>query len=150
MAWAYITFGVIAVLLEIFVPGGVVFCLGLSAICTGALLLAGVVEGLSLSFMVCCILSVVFVIPVQLGIKRFSDGDTSVGNLDEDTECFGQEVLVSQLVEEVEGQGRIKFQGTEWPAMSHGGTLPAGTRAVIIGRENLVWVVEELPSIGKT
>ena len=150
MAWAYIIFGAVAMILELFVPGGVVFCLGLSALCTGALLLAGVLEGMSLSFMVCCVLSVVFVVPAQFLLKRFSDGDISVADTDEDAECFGQEVVVTEMLEDVEAKGRIKFQGTEWPAMSHGGSLAVGARARIIGRENLVWVVEEIPSLEKT
>jgi inner membrane protein len=143
LAWIYITLGIVAMLLELIVPGGIVMCLGLSSIVIGILVYNGFIQSASMSFMWCAILSVILVFPIQWILKRFSpDPETSVGNIDEDAECFGQWVTITKDVKQNDDSGRIRFQGTEWPASIRMGTLAIGNRAKIIGRDNLVWIVE--------
>ena len=38
--------------------------------------------------------------------------------------------------------GRIRYQGTSWPAISLQGDIPAGRKARLLARDNLAWVVE--------
>jgi membrane protein implicated in regulation of membrane protease activity len=84
-------------------------------------------------------------------LKRFFPPETSTKQGDEDVAAFGQLVEVTEDVVEV-GQepvtGRVRFQGTSWPAVAANGTIQKGQRARLVYRENLAWVVEpvdELP-----
>jgi membrane protein implicated in regulation of membrane protease activity len=147
MAWIYIVLGVVTMVLELVVPGGVTFCLGLASLMTGGMVYLGWIDTVPMSFMACCMMAVTFVIPMQFLLKGISDGDTSKANIDEDVDCFGQVVRVAKPIGEDNDDGRISFQGTEWPACSHGGQIAAGQLAKIIGRENLVWVVEAVSEL---
>jgi membrane protein implicated in regulation of membrane protease activity len=104
----------------------------------------GWIDTLPMSFMVCGIMAVGFVIPMQFLFKSFCVGATSKSNIDEDVDCFGKIVVVIHDIGEEHNNGRINFQGTEWAACSHQVSIDAGGKAKIIGRENLVWVVEAL------
>jgi inner membrane protein len=143
MAWIYICLGALAMALELVVPGGVVMCLGLAALAIGGVISLGWLESASLAFMLFAILAVVLVLPMQWFLKRISEtGDSSISNIDEDSECFGQIVNVCEDVTNDSSKGRIRFQGSEWPAFSHSQAIKKGSSARIIGRDNLIWIIE--------
>ena len=140
--WIYLTLGVIAMVLEIFVPGGIVMCMGLSAISIGALQLMGYFTDPSYGFMVFSIFSILLVFPMLWFLKKISPhSESSVSNIDEDLESCGKVVVVTETVMENNSSGRIRFQGSDWPATSAGGTFPKDSQVKIIGRDNLIWIV---------
>lgn len=60
----------------------------------------------------------------------------------EDVRAFGSVVDVITDVSPREG-GRVRYDGTSWPAVStNGTTIAAGRKARLVRRENLAWVVE--------
>lgn len=61
---------------------------------------------------------------------------------DEDLDAFGTVVDVVETVRPDDGSGRIELRGSTWSATSVAGTLPVGSRARIIYRENLTWIIE--------
>lgn len=62
----------------------------------------------------------------------------------EDVRAFGSVVEVVAEVSPREG-GRIRYDGTSWPAIStNGSTIAAGRKARLVRRENLAWVVEQV------
>jgi membrane protein implicated in regulation of membrane protease activity len=142
MAWIYFGVGLLCLLLELVVPGGVVFCLGLSSLVVSGLIAMGYIEGIGSAFMACSGLAVAMIVPAQMLLNRFSDGKSHVSNVDEDSEAFGQVVTVIEAIEDGQGSGRIRYQGSDWPAISHSGPIPVGGKCRIMARDNLVWVVE--------
>ena len=142
MPWLYIAFGVAAMLLELVLPGGIVMCLGLSALTMGCLQFFGVLQDPTQCFMIFAIFSVVLVFPMQWFLRKMAPAsDYSISNTNEDLENCGQVVTVSETVLREQATGRIRFQGSDWPALSAGGTFPVGSQVKIIGRDNLVWIV---------
>ena len=142
MPWLYIVFGVAAMLLELVLPGGIVMCLGLSALTMGGLQFFGLLQDPTLSFMIFAIFSVVLVFPMQWFLRKIApSSDYSISNVDEDLESYGQVVTVSETILKGQTAGRIRFQGSDWPAISDDGTFPVGTQVKIIGQDNLAWIV---------
>jgi membrane protein implicated in regulation of membrane protease activity len=143
MLWAWIIFGAVLMLLEILLPGLVVVFLGLGAWVVALALKLGWVEGWMMAGTLWFISSLVLIIGLRGLITRFLPGDTDKGSeLDEDLDAFGKVVEVVEEVSPENEDGRIRFQGSSWPAVSEDGSIPAGNRAKIIARQNLVWVVE--------
>jgi membrane protein implicated in regulation of membrane protease activity len=73
----------------------------------------------------------------------FSSNEPAYELADEDLETFGTIVMVVQDVDPDHSQGRIDLRGSTWNAMSVSEPIPAGERARVLYRDNLVWVVEK-------
>jgi membrane protein implicated in regulation of membrane protease activity len=61
---------------------------------------------------------------------------------DEDLDAFGAIVRVAATVRPDDASGRIEFRGSTWSASSVSGTLPTGSTARIVYRDNLTWIIE--------
>lgn len=61
---------------------------------------------------------------------------------DEALETYGTIVEVTDTVGPDHNDGRIALQGSTWKATSLEEVLPPGSKAKVIFRENIVWVVE--------
>lgn len=133
--------GVLLMLLELLVPGGIVFCLGLSAILTGLAYHFSIITDPFTVFLTWCGLSVVSsAIGIFLIKKVFGKGESITDHFDEDADTYGKVVLATEDISEK--SGRISFQGTGWSAVSMDGDIKKGEKAVIVGRDNLTWIVE--------
>lgn len=62
---------------------------------------------------------------------------------DEDLDFYGTIVEVVEPVGPDRSDGRIAMQGSTWKATSLEQELAVGTKAKVLFRDNLVWVVEE-------
>jgi membrane-bound ClpP family serine protease len=58
-------------------------------------------------------------------------------------QAFGSVADVLQEFDEVK-EGRIRLHGSDWPALSHDGKISKGEKVKVIGRENLIWMVEKI------
>lgn len=140
--WIWIVAGAVLMLSETVIPGGVVIFVGLAAMLVGLAQFLGWLEGPFESATAFFVLSIIMLLTLRGLISRFFPGDTSYQSPDEDAEAFGSLVDVVETVCEGNTEGRIHFRGTSWPATCVEGTIARGQRAMIVTRDNLIWIVE--------
>jgi membrane protein implicated in regulation of membrane protease activity len=149
LTWIWLLGGGLLIVLELFLPGLISGFFGIAAIFVALLRWTGLLSGMMESFVVWIITSAVLLLTVrQLALKWFP-AERSFSLTDEDVEAVGQIVDVIEDVG-ISKQGRIRFQGTTWPAVTKEGTLIAGSRAKLLYRDNLVWVIEPIAELGSS
>jgi membrane protein implicated in regulation of membrane protease activity len=141
LTWLFVAGGVLLMLLETVLPGGVAFFLGLGGLVIGALRAVGLVIDPVIAFFGWVFLSTALTIALRPVALRYFGGSASVGLTDEDADAIGQTVTVVQPMDE-ETTGRIRFRGATWDARPLDGQLPEGATAKILYRDNLTWIVE--------
>lgn len=141
LTWAFVGGGLALMLLETLVPGGIAFFLGIGGLLIGGVRALGFLHNPLTAVVTWIFLSSGLTIALRPFVLRFVQGDTSLGRTDEDAEAMGETV---EVIEEVgpEREGRIRFRGATWDARTLEGTLPEGSEAQLLYRDNLTWVVE--------
>lgn len=142
IVWA--TIGLILMLAEIVLPGGIVILLGAACLVVASALGIGVVEGLVQSLTLWFIASMVLLLSFRHITQRIVGGDAHVDNTDEAIDIYNQPALVKEAIGPGEKAGRVVFQGADWPALGDGSVIPVGTHVRVICRENIALVVEPL------
>ena len=138
----FLVLGVALIAAELVVPGLVVIFLGAAALVVAGALGLGLVSGWIAGFTTWFITSLVMVIGLRSAFTRFLPGSSVKQLTDEDLDAFGEEV---EVVEPVSPDGgRIRFRGSTWAALSLQEFLPAGAKAKVVARDNLIWIVEPL------
>jgi inner membrane protein len=143
--------GLLLVASEFLVPGLVVIFAGLGALAVALLRFIGVIEGLPASFATWLVASVLMVVALRGTLKRYFPPESWQKQGDEDIDAFGHLVEVTEDVSEVGAfpvTGRVRFQGTTWPASTPEGTIKKGQQARLVYRDNLAWVVEPMDQLG--
>lgn len=135
--------GVVLMVAELLLPGGIIFFLGLGATFVALLLYAGVLEGWLQAFTAWFIGSLVLLFGLRGLVQRIIPAQVNRGKTDEDLDAYGQNAEVCERIP-INGTGRIAFRGSTWTAKSHASdqALEAGTPVRIAYRDNLIWVVE--------
>ncbi len=133
--------GIVMMVGEVFVPGLVVVFLGAAAVVVSGLRWIGL-ESVPLSFLLWGMLSTALVLATRSVANRLIKSESHRASVDEDVGALGTEVEVIITCSEEPGAGRIRYQGTSWPAMTVEGTIEAGSKARLLFRNNLAWVVE--------
>ena len=133
--------GVVLIVLEFVIPGGVIVFLGIAALLVCLLIWAGFVDGHMAAFTAWFILSLLLLVSLRGLVQRMMPGDQSWQSTDEDADAYGTIVEVAETIENA-AEGRIHFRGSTWPATSYEHTLNKGDRARMIARDNLIWIVE--------
>lgn len=141
LTWIFFLGGVLLMILETVLPGGVAFFLGVGGLLTGGLRLLGLVSDPVTSVLIWMFLSTGLTIALRPLAARYLGGDFSFAMTDEDAEAMGQTVTVVEPVD-AESKGRIRFRGATWDARTTEGRLPKGAEARILYRDNLTWMVE--------
>ena len=141
LTWAFFLGGVLLMILETVLPGGVAFFLGVGGLLTGGLRLLGLVSDPVVSVLVWMFVSTGLTIALRPLAVRYLGGDFSLAMTDEDAEAMGQTVTVVEPLSD-ENKGRIRFRGATWDARTTEGRLPKGAEARILYRDNLTWIVE--------
>lgn len=141
LTWAFLLGGVLLMILETVLPGGVAFFLGVGGLLTAGLRLLGLVSDPVVSVLVWMFVSTGLTIALRPLAVRYLGGDFSLAMTDEDAEAMGQTVTVVEPVD-AESKGRIRFRGATWDARTTEGRLPKGAEARILYRDNLTWIVE--------
>ena len=139
----FLVLGLVLIGLEFIVPGLVVIFLGAAALLVAAAAHFGLVQGWLAAFTGWFVVSLVMVLGVRSAFTRFLPGSWVRQLTDEDLDAFGEEVDVVETVT-INPGGRIRFRGSTWAAQTLQEELPVGTRARVVARENLVWIVEPL------
>lgn len=137
--------GVVLMLLEFILPGGIVFFLGLGATLVSVLLYFGLIEGWLPAFTTWFIGSLALLFGLRGVVHKLVPAQVDRGKTNEDLDAYNQVVEVSERIP-ADGIGRIHFRGSTWTARNYHGDqdLPAGTCVRIVLRENLVWLVERV------
>lgn len=141
LTWVFLIGGMLLMLLELVIPGGVTFFLGVGALLMAGLRAVGLFADPVTAVIVWVLLSTGLTIVLRPIASRYFGGMTSFGITDEDAEAVGQTVTVVSTVRE-ETPGRIRFRGATWDARTVNGPLPEGAEARILYRDNLTWIVE--------
>lgn len=147
LTWIFLIGGVILMILEALLPGGVAFFLGISGIGVGLLRWLGILSDPASAVMAWLFSSVALTIAIRPFIKKYFKGETSYKFADEDYEAIDKIVDVVEPVTDKNDSGRIRFNGISWQARTIDGQIPAGSKAKICYRENTTWIVEPLDEV---
>ena len=141
LTWTFVAGGLLLMVLETVVPGGVAGFLGFGGLVIAGLRALGLLVDPWTAVITWVFLSVGLTIALRPLAMRFVQGDISLALTDEDAEAMGETVIVVEEVGE-EDPGRIRFRGASWEARAVEGTLPKGAEASLLYRDNLTWIVE--------
>jgi inner membrane protein len=135
--------GAVLMALELVVPGGIVFFLGMGAMFTALLLFTGVLEGWVQALTVWFAASLLFVFGLRGFAQRIIPAQVDKGNTDEDVAAYDQTAVVVERIPAT-GEGRINYKGTTWRAKNYKEDvdLEPGTLVRLIFRDNILWLVE--------
>ncbi len=137
--------GVVLMLLEFLLPGGIVFFLGLGATLVSLLLYTGLIEGWIQAFTAWFVGSLLLLFGLRGVVQKLIPAQVERGRTDEDLDAYDQIAEVAETIP-AGGEGRITFRGSTWAAKHYHEerALEAGTRVRIVFRDNLLWIVEAI------
>ncbi len=141
ITWIFFLGGLLLMLLETVLPGGVAFFLGAGGLVIAGLRALGLLVDPMTALLTWIFLSTALTVALRPIAMRYFGGDVSMKITDEDAEAMGRTVTVVGPVGE-EVPGRIRFRGAAWDARTLEGRLPKGAEARLLYRENLTWIVE--------
>jgi membrane protein implicated in regulation of membrane protease activity len=147
ITWLWLGAGIVLVGSEVFHASLTTVFLGLAAMGVAGLRAMGLIEALPTSFVVWAVLTVALTVPLRPLVRRWLPGDSRKDMSDEDKDAMGTLVDVLDDIVELEPVGRIRFQGTSWPALTAEGSIPRGAKARLVYRDKLAWVVERVPEL---
>jgi membrane protein implicated in regulation of membrane protease activity len=147
LTWVFLIGGILLMVLETLLPGGVAFLLGLSGLGVGVLRYFGFLADPFTATVVWLLSSTALTIAIRPFINKYFKGETSYKLADEDYEAMDQIVEVIEPIDELSNDGRIRFQGISWQARSMEGEIPAGVQVRIKYRDNTTWIVEPVDII---
>lgn len=144
ITWLWLIAGLVLMISELAIPGLVVVFLGLAAVLIALARWFGLIDNLLDSFTYWFILTVVIILALRGLVARYFSGDVSVTRTSEDEEAVGRIVKVIEEVGSDHDLGRVQFRGTTWKAKSEFGKAFPGQKVKIVGRDNLIWIVDPL------
>lgn len=143
LIWAIV--GVVCIGMEMLLPGFVIFFFGLGALLTALVSLIPFVSDATwlqvILFAVFSVISLVFL--RQRFAKIFAGTVFDSRHADPEETGAGE---TAEVIETVSPQtdGRIRFQGTTWPARTRAGTILPGSRAIVIERNGMTYIIAPL------
>lgn len=140
--WIWLAAGVALLASEFVVPTLTALFFGAAALVVAGLRFAGLLESHTASLILWAVASIAAVLLLRRTLQGWVEPEKSRGSISEDARAYGSVVEVVVTVTPDGRDGRVRFDGTSWPAISRRGTLLPGSRARLIHRDNLAWVVE--------
>lgn len=145
--WLWLLGGLALLGSELVAPSLVAMFFGTAAVLVAGMRAVGLVESHGFSVALWLALSAAQLWALRGVVQRWFRPEKSRDSDSDNLRAYGAIVEVITAVHETERSGRIRFDGTTWPALSTRGTLAAGTRARLIHRDNLAWVVEPVDAL---
>ena len=139
--------GVVLMILETLIPGGVSFFLGFSGILVGALRYFGILVEPGSSIITWLGTSIGLILLFRPVLMKYWGGESFFKLADEDLEAMDQIVEVVEPVNSEDNSGRVRYQGISWQARTMEGTLKPGSKAKIKYRDNVTWVIEPVDEL---
>ncbi len=141
--WFWLILGLSLIGAELLVPGLVVVFLGLAALIVAGSVAMGFVPHWIHQGTLWFTSSLGLIVALRRAATRIFPPETVVARVEEDdSDLFGEVVDVINAISPDHGEGRIRLRGATWTAKSIEHSLPAGSKAKLVYRDNLVWVVE--------
>ncbi len=134
--------GIVLMLAELIIPGGIVVFIGLGAFLTGGLLFVGIIDTWVSAWLFFFIATMVLIFAFRGVTQKLVGGDSHIANTDENLDIYGKTALVIETIGPGENPGRIEFQGTQWPALGDGQEIQTGSEVTIVCHENISLLVE--------
>ncbi len=134
--------GALLAVAELALPGMIAVFIGAAAMVVGALRALGLVESMGASLVLWMASSAGLLLGVRRAAMRFLPSESRYDPHRPDVQAMGEIVDVVETVPSDGTPGRIRHQGTTWEALSDGAPIPAGGKARLVVRDNLVWRVE--------
>ncbi|MBD3615243.1 MAG: NfeD family protein [Gracilimonas sp.] len=142
LTWIFLIGGVLLMILEAVLPGGIAFLLGITGIGVGVLRYFGFLEDPLTATFIWLFTSTILTIAIRPFINKYFKGESSYKLADEDYEAMDQIAEVIEPINDLDNEGRIRFQGISWQARSMEGKIPSGSQVRIKYRDNTTWIVE--------
>lgn len=128
--------------LEIFIPGGILLNLGIASLFVAIGVQQKFLDTWAVTLTAWFITASILLFVLYFFTEKFFKGDQTIGNIYEELDIFGQEVVVTENIGPGTHAGRVKFQGTTWSALGDGSEISAGCHATIVCKDNISLVVE--------
>lgn len=142
--WFWWVLGIVLLLAEFIFPGLIVMFIGLSSLTVALLNYYEIVPQVYHHFMLWFSLSILYCFSLRFIVIKLYPGDFEIKNTIEDVEAIGTIVEVLKDVTPNK-QGRIRYSGTTWSAKCLSNEIiNSGTKAEIIGRENLTFIIKHV------
>lgn len=122
LMWSVI--GIILMLAELIVPGGIVILLGAACLVVAGALGIGLVEGIVQSMTLWFISAIVLLLSFRQLTQRLVGGDSHVDNTDEELDIYNQIARVKQTIGPGQTTGRVEFQGANGLLLAMAVLLP--------------------------
>jgi membrane protein implicated in regulation of membrane protease activity len=134
--------GILFILLEFVVPGGIIVFLGMAALFVGALVYYGVITTITMSLIAWFMSSLFLMLFLRSVFIKYFEGDSNIENVDEDEHILGS---IVQVIEEVfpYKEGRVRFRDSTWAARSEE-EFKVGSSAVISGRQGNCLIIKSI------
>ncbi|MDR8390872.1 NfeD family protein [Aliifodinibius sp. S!AR15-10] len=147
LTWIFLIGGILLMLIETVVPGGVSFFLGLSGLLVGALRFFGILMEPTKAVITWLFTSIGLILLMRPLIMKYWGGESTFKLADEDYEAIDEVVDVIEPVNSMDNSGRIRYQGISWKAQTLEGKLEKGQKARIKYRDNVTWIVEPMDEL---
>ncbi len=145
MIW--MTIGVVMMLLELILPGGVIVFLGLASVSVGSLVYLGYINTIIMALIAWFIISLAYIFILRAFFIKYFEGDSVVQNVDEDEDVIGSFVEVIEDILPYK-EGRVRFRDSTWGARSEE-ELSKGKKAVIERRDGSKLVIKSIHNLEK-
>jgi len=136
--------GIVLILAELIIPGGVVVFLGLACLMVATAVSLGLVSTWVSALTLFFISSLLLVLTLRSVFMRYAGGDFSRGNTIEILDDIGQQAPVVKTIGPGQRRGMIDYHGTRWKALSDGQQIKVGDVVQIVGRDNVSYIVEPI------
>ncbi len=133
--------GVLLLLAELVIPGGIIVFLGLGCFVVAGALFFGLVDNWFDVITLYFVASFVLLLLLRMVFMRYFSGDESRSNTFELAEDVDQIVRVTEAIGPGESVGQVELRGSFWRAQGDGRELPAGSLARVMARENITLMV---------
>ena len=140
----WVCLGVILMLAELIVPGGIVVFLGAAGVLVAGALQFGLVDGWVQSLTLWFVLSLVLLLAFRGVTQKLVGGEQRVDDTDEEMAIYQKTARVVETIGPGQHQGRVSFQDSTWPALGNGEQIESGSLVRIICHDNIALVVEPL------
>ncbi len=139
--WTWLGLGIVLFVSEFFLPGIIAVFFGAGGILTALFVALGYLQTLPQQLFFWVLSSFILLMVLRGQVRRWFPALESYTPYEEDKDIAGREVEVIEDIIPGETTGRVRFQGTTWKATADT-LIPAGEKARVMSRENLVLTVE--------
>ncbi|MBL4740220.1 MAG: NfeD family protein [Sneathiella sp.] len=136
--WAWWSFGVILVILEVFAPTFVLLWLGISAIVVGFIVLMFPTMTWEYQWGVFAVFSVLSIVAARLFLKRRPGVEDNFKLNQRGAQYVGRSFMLSEAI--VNNRGKIHVDDTQWSVS--GDDMKKGSQVTVTGTDGILLIVE--------